>query len=318
MLNNQLLREFEKGLPGPIYYIWSGESCFLEDALSRAVGIVIASHPSDFNYDTFHPSATPQEISNSIETLPFMAPRRLVVLKDFHLFPAPTVKALMPYFKGPVETACLVVLSQKAPSSSLSDAGWKVYQLNIQERDIPAWLKQAAAEKGVRLTDDAVDNLLEYVGYEIGLLIMELEKLASMGSGTISGKDILSSTSMMREFTTFDLIDSLIAGQKAKAFRILKTMFSRNAYEAPVILGTLNWHYRQFYSLWLNKGKRPVKMKERTYRTLVRYLPSFDEKDFYFIFRNLHEADLGVKSSGRPELVIEVLLVRLLQKGAWR
>ncbi|MBI5408359.1 MAG: DNA polymerase III subunit delta [Nitrospirae bacterium] len=314
MLNNALLREFEKGLRSPLYYLWSEESCFLEDALSRIIEIVIASNPVDFNYDVFYSTAPPQEILNAASTLPFMAPRRLVVLKDFNLLPAAAVKALKPYFENPAESTCMAVLSHKAPSSTL-DVDWKVFSLNIQERDIPSWLKQAAAKKGIKLTDDAVDCLIEYVGFEIGLLLMELEKLASLGNKTISDKDIISSASMTREFTTFDLVDSIIAGQKTRAFRILKNLFSGRSYELPVILGTLNWHYKQFYMLYVNKGRRPVKMKEKTYRTLVKYLPSFREEDFFRIFQCLHEADLGIKSSGRPELALEVLLIRLLQKG---
>jgi len=160
-----------------------------------------------------------------------------------------------------------------------------------------------------------VDSLIEFVGYEVGLLTMELEKLASSGSRTISGSDVASSASMVREFTTFELVDSLIAGKSSRAFRILKNLISNmSSHELPLIMGTLNWHYRQFYSLWMNKGKRPVKMKETTYRALVKYLPSLQEEDFFRIFQDLHEADLGLKRSGRPELVLEVLLIKLLQK----
>ena len=90
-------------------------------------------------------------------------------------------------------------------------------------------------------------------------------------------------------------------------------MYAIRSYYAAII-GTLNWHYKQFYALWVNKGKRPAKMRERTYRALVKYVPSFKEENFLRIFQSLHEADLGVKSSGRPELVLEALLFKLLQK----
>jgi DNA polymerase-3 subunit delta len=314
MLNKALLREFENGLPNPIYYLWSEEGCFLDEAVSRIIETVLAGGAADFNYDAFYSPVPPQEILNAASTLPLMVPRRLVLIRDFHLFPASSVKALIPYFREPAETTCMVVLSLKAPAAKL-DIDWKVYSLSIQERDIPAWLKQTAAKKGIKLTDEAVDYLIEYIGYEIGPLLMEIEKLASRGSGRISGRDIIASTSMMREYTTFELIDSLVAGQRSKAFRILTALLSTmSSHELPLILGTLNWHYKQFYSLWAHKGKRPVKMRERTYRTLLKYLPSFREEDFFRIFRSLHEADLGLKTSGRPELVLEVLFIRLLQE----
>lgn len=315
MPNKALLKEFEKGLPSPLYFLWSGEDFFLEKALSRFVEIVIKAGPVDFNYDVFYPSSSPQEVLNAAATLPFMAQRRLVVLKDFHLFTAMPVKALTPYFREPAETTCMLVLSQKAPPSAL-DLDWKVYPLNISERDMPGWLKQTAVKKGLRLTDDAIDYLIDYVGYEIGPLMMEIEKLSLLDKKTVTARDLIDSISMMREYTTFDLVDSMVSGQSTRAFRILKALFSGRS-DPPAIIGTLNWHYKQFYSLWANKGKRPSKMREKTYRTLVKYVPSFKEEDFCRIFQNLHEADLGVKSSGRPELVLEVLLLKLLQKGAW-
>ncbi|GBE03206.1 DNA polymerase III subunit delta [bacterium BMS3Abin09] len=315
MQNKTLLKEFEKGLPGAIYYLWSEESMFLEESLSKFSGAVLDPDNMDFNYDRFDSSSEPQEILNAASTLPFMAQRRLVVVKDFHQFKAPAVKVLTPYLNEPSESTCMVILSQKAPKKA-HNFKWKTFSLNIRENDIPAWLKNAAAGKNLKLTNDAVESLIEFVGYDIGLLMMEVDKLALSGSGTITGKDIAASASMMRTFTPFDLLDSLISGQKTRAFRILKTMFSGSSMEAPVILGTLNWHYKQFYSLWLNKGRRPAKMREKTFRSLKSHLPSFSERHFLHIFKSLHEADLGIKTSGRPELEIEVLLIKLLQKGA--
>jgi len=316
MLNKNLLKELNRAAPEPLYYLWSEESCFLEDALSRFVKIVINSNLMDFNYDVFDSSSEIRDILNAASTLPFMSQRRLVVIKDFHEFPASAIKSLIPYFTNPVETTCMVILSKKAPKASMK-VNWKVYSLNIHEQDIPAWLKYTAAQKGVRLTNDAVECLIELTGHDIGLLMMEIEKLTLSGKTMITEKDILSSTSMMRKYTSFDLVDSLIAGQKTRAFRILKIIFGGNPYEAPVILGTLNWHYKQFYSLWLNKGKKPLKMREKTFKILVKYLPSFREEDFCHIFQALHEADIGIKTSGNPEVVLELLLIKLLQKGAW-
>jgi len=55
-------------------------------------------------------------------------------------------------------------------------------------------------------------------------------------------------------------------------------------------------------------------MREKTFRGLSKYLPSYTEDSFFNIFKSLHEADIGVKTSGRPELVIELLLIKLIQK----
>jgi DNA polymerase III delta subunit len=121
---------------------------------------------------------------------------------------------------------------------------------------------------------------------------------------------------MMREYMPFDLVDALIEGHKTKAFRILNAILERGSTDAPAILGALNWHYRQFYMLWKNKGKKPLKMNVPTFKRLLKYLPSFTQESFCRIFQSIYETDLRIKTSGRPELALEVLLIKLLQSRA--
>ncbi|MBI5674674.1 MAG: DNA polymerase III subunit delta [Nitrospirae bacterium] len=313
MSNKALQKDLERGLPDPLYCFWSEESFFLEEALSKAVKTVIAGSPEEFNLDIFYPSSAPQEILDALITLPLMAQRRLVVIKDYHQFSKPAVNALTPYFAKPYETVCLLILSQKKPKFP-SDFRWKIYPLSIREAELSAWLKMVSKEKGVQMTDDAIASLVEFSGHDIGSLLMEVEKLKLM-DGKIGSKEVASSISNMREYTAFDLTDAITAGQNTKAFRILKAVLSGNASQPTIILGALNWHYKQFYLLWRNKGKKPIKMRENTYTALRKHLTSLNEENFCYIFQCLHEADLGIKSSGRPEIAMEALLIKLLKQG---
>jgi len=315
MLNERFIRELKKGLPSPFYFLWSKEHLFLEEALTEAVEVVIGPHQKDFNYDVFYPSATPQEILNIAYTVPLLAPRRLVVLKDFHEFPTSHIESLIPYLKRPCDTTCMLILSIKEPKLNI-DVTPNTYSFRIRENDIPAWLRQKADKKGIKLSEDAIEYLIESVGPDIGLLSMEIEKLALSGLKTIEAGDIISSTGMIRGYVSFDLVEALIEGQKAKAFRILNTILERGSADAPAVLGALNWHYRQFYTLWKNKGEKPLKMKVSTFKKLLKYLPIFTQENFCRVFQNIYEADLEIKTSARPELALEILLIKLLQMGA--
>jgi len=314
MPNNEFNRELKKGLPEPVYLLWSKEKIFLEDALNDVTRKILVSKQKDFNYDVFYPTATPQEILDAALTMPFLVPRRLVVIKDFHEFSKEQVEALGRYFKEPSNTTCMVILSLKEPR--LNDFKLKIYPLDIRERDIPDWIKQTANKKGIKLSEDVVKCLIEFVGTDIGLLASEIEKIALLGIKDIEKKDVIDLIGMTKEYTSFNLIDALIAGEKTKAFRILKTLAEGRASEMVSILGTLNWHYKEFYTLWKNRGERPLKMKETSYRTLLKYLPYFKEEYFYQIFQYLHEADIEIKSSSHPQITMEVLLIKLLQVGA--
>lgn len=321
MLNKALQKEIGKFLPKPVYFIWGEDTLLLEEVLTKAVEVVIASHLKDFNYDTFYPSANPHEVLDAASTLPLMSSRRLVVLKDFHLFPISNIKVITTYFEKPCESTCMLIFSQKEPRKIAREVIDKfsdlpVFHIEIKEADIPAWVKQKAQEKGIKLTNNAVDYLIEFVGHDTGLLMGEIEKLSLSGLKSIDSKDIVSFTNMVRDYTAFNLIDAIITGNKIKAFRILKTLLEGRSFKVESILGALNWHYRQFYNLYKGKGKRPQKMKETTYKGLLKYLPSYTERHFYHIFHELHQADIGIKSSGRPELNLEILLIKLLQRGS--
>lgn len=310
-----LQQEMARGMPSPVYYIWSEDLLFLEEARLKVIDAVVGSHALDFNYDAFYPSDEPKNIRDAAYTLPFMAQRRLVVLKDFHQFPVSSVKALSSLYKEPSETTCLVILSRKSPGSVLNKT-WKVFSLAVSQKDLPVWLKRHAAGKGLQMTGRAVNALIELIGHDPGLLLMEVDKLLLVGHKKVDESDIVSAISTTREYTPFELIDAITAGQTSRAFRIMRSSLVGNALQAPVILGMLNWHYKQFYRLWRNKGKRPVKMREKTFRVLVKYIPFYSEESFCRIFKILHDTDVQIKTSGRPAVAMEILLIRLLQRGA--
>jgi DNA polymerase-3 subunit delta len=301
-------------MPNPLYLLWSKESFFLEEPLASIQDAVLAPEQRDFNYDVFDSSSVPQDILDTSSSFPLLAQRRLVILKEFHLFKSSHLKVLTPYLQNPGETTCMVILSQKEPKSKIK-AVWRIYNLNLHERDIPQWIKQRVSGKGLSISDGAVNLLIESLGTDIGLLAGEIEKLSLSGLKTIDEQDIIATTGMMREFTAFNLIDAIAAGEKSRAFRILKTLTEKRSSDAAAVLGPLNWHYKQFYTLWENKGKRPPRMKTSTLRALTRYLPSFTEEHFRDIFQCLHETDVRIKTSGRPELALEVLLIKLFQVG---
>lgn len=315
MLNSPFYKELEKKLPKPLYYLWGREHILLEEALLKSCQVVVPPHVKDFNYDVYVPASSPQEIIDTASSFPFMTSRRLVVIKDFHDFSAAQVKVLSGYLRKPCETTCMIVSSLKEPKKTI-EAEWFVCNLDIREKEIPAWIKRRASDVGMRMAEDAVDALIESLGPDTGLLASEVQKLSLSGIKAVKEADVISSVGMMREYTPFNLIDAIAAGNRKRAFRILGTLAGKRASDsATAVLGALNWHYRQFYLLWASKGKRPSRMTERTYRTLLPHIHSFTMEKFQNVFKNLHDTDILIKSSGRPDIAMEILVVKLLLAG---
>lgn len=314
MLNSRLDRELEKGMPAPLYFFYGKENLLLEQVMADATARVIAAPQMDFNYDIFYPPGPSQEIMDTASTLPFMARRRIVIIRDFHQFLAADIDAMIPYFQNPNDATCMLIFSSEEPK--LKNINWHVFQIKIKENEIPLWLEQVAAKKGVNISENAIDYLIDTVGADLGLLNMEIEKLSLAGLKKIGIKEIIPYIGTTREYVPFNLIDALIAGRKTEVFKILRKITDRSSSDAPAVIGALNWYYKQFFDLWGNKGEKPPKMKEYTFRTFSRYVKNFSLGKFNLIFQYLHEADVEIKSLSRPELTLEVLLIRLLQAGA--
>lgn len=307
-----LEQELKKGFPAPLYVIWGDSSEQVDEVLEKIQEVVLGNCPVDFNINVFHKFSPVSEILNQALTFPFLSPRRLIIIKDFHEFKAGQTKALLKYFDNPSDTTCMVLVSQKEPKAEIKKKA-KDFSLVLKEKDIPAWVKGRAQGLGFKLNDNAVDYLFELIGPDTGTLCMELDKLSLLGKKIVDVKDIEALTGASREYTPFQLIDAIRQNKKEQAFKILHSLLDSKASTPYSILGTLVWHYSQLYALWEAKGKKPPKMNFYVYKTLSNYLPICSQDYFYNLFKVLHEADTKIKTSQMGDIALDALVIKLLQ-----
>ncbi len=294
MSYKNFLDELKKGLPRPVYLLHSDEDFLLEEAIDKAVEAFFASHPGDFNYNLFYPSTDIAEIIDTIKTLPFMAPRRLVVLRETHQLNAKGIRAIEDYIKNPVDTSCLLMVSAKAPKGRFEGA--RIIPMGIRPDELKLWIAQRLNRVGIKITEDARDYLMEMIGPDMGILFQETERLSLLGRDTIEKKDIEDSILDTIELTPFNLVDAIERHQAERVMRIFKNLMG-SGQEPTSILGALCWHYKRLYSQKKQKDAR-------------RY-----DSAFLRVFKALHEADIALKGAGRPEVVLQSLFLKLLQKS---
>ena len=83
MTGDELRRELDAGTLRPAYLLSGEEALVRDDALERIRGSVLADGPADFNFDRLEGDATlPGALFDALRTLPVMAQRRLVVLRE--------------------------------------------------------------------------------------------------------------------------------------------------------------------------------------------------------------------------------------------
>lgn len=285
--------EREKGFPAAVY-LFHGVSFLVEEASAEVFGHFFPEGLDDFNCTVFHATTDrAEDIVNTAGTLPFMAPRRVVLVKEAGAFKAADKKVFEHYLGNPSPQTCLVFITGTFDKRSaflklLMDSGCISLQFSVPETQVPLWVRQRAANLGIRLSADAERLLLDLVGPDVALIVKELEKLSLVGPKEVGVAEVESAVGHVREYTPFAIVEAIRKRNAERALRIMKAL-RESGQDAVSLLGIIGWHYRQ------------VLKREGQTRGGAE------------IFEALHRADVELKTTGKPDwIVLETLLFRLI------
>lgn len=285
-------KELQSGLKSPAYLLHAEDPYLLKEALLAAKNSV-PEEERDFLFQSFDmadaSSAEPpsvEHVLDALNTVPFlMGGRRVIALEGAEKIPSKGLKPVAGYLSKPSPDSVFLLLFSGTPKKPALEAlrGAKAIALDIRERDLPAWLRERARQKGLVLSPGAVEYLIGTVGPEPGLLSSEVEKLSMSGRKKLEKEYLVEMVRGSGDYNVFDLIDALRAGDADRVFRIYASLSETQ--EPYGLLGALNWHYSR---------RRK------------------DGEDRARVFALLNEADTMLKSSGGA-YPMEYLLVRLLR-----
>jgi DNA polymerase-3 subunit delta len=300
MSYRQFLDEIEKGLPSKSYLLISSDH-FLHAEAASLIRELVPPEERDFNFHSFDLLAPEQEsasldrVLDVVNTVPFFAGRKFVVIGNFQKTAKKDLKKMEDYLQRPSETTVLVLLHEGGLKKDAKEMlkGVRQIVLDIREADVPAWVVAKARLRGLEISRDAVAYLLAVIGPDLGMLSTEIEKLTLVGRPSIGRDDIAEVVEGKRTYGAFDLINAIRARDAEKTFRIYGIL--RETEEPFSLLGALNWQYAQLMGAKNSPGEK-------------EYL--------YNVFHLLNRADMGIKTGGFYPL--EMLLVKLLRLSAPR
>lgn len=286
--------EVKKGLRSPVYFLYGSDQYILKEASSIAKSSV-AEGDRDFLYHCFDlesPDEKPNagRIIDVLRMQSLLGGRKVVVVENSHKLKDADISEFIRYAEsGPSSSAALIVIVKAERGrlkESLKELGSlsKSIPLDFNERDLLAWMRQRASDKGMELSAEAAGHLKEIVGAEAGLLDMEIEKLTLMGKSKITRRDIDESAFGEGDYDAFALCDAIDAKDPSRVFMIYSKIADK--VEPQMLIGALNARYAP-----------------RALQNPKRYGP---------VFAVLNEADKLSRSSAGA-YPIELLLARLLK-----
>lgn len=261
----EVREELAAGRLRPVYLFHGSEPYLVEQAWRAAVEAATPKGPRGFNRDVLSGADTSAEaVVSACRTLPMMAPRRLVVLKECDKLKGDP-KPLLAYLKAPVDSAILVMsaprqlkdgvgaqISRGAAKAGVDGRqGIAVEFRTLYDRGIVAWIRGEVARRGKRITEEGARFLLDMGGSSLGQLAGEIEKLClySAERPDLSPEDLEAVVADVKMSTVFDLTDAIGQRDLPGAILAIDRAFLQDRDPALQLLAMLARHQRQLIGL---------------------------------------------------------------------
>lgn len=261
---NALRKEIKAAKLAPVYYFHGAEETLKEEALAALVDVAVDASSRDFNFDVRHATTLdPEALHALVNTLPMMAERRVVVLRDVDgwTVKSPARKALLDYVAKPAAETVLI-LHQGPPKGDDkdeidTDLGAHAQVVKFGELDAEealAWVTRRAKQLEIPLTAEGATHLVNAAGPQLALLKLELEKLAAIGTTEPIGVELVGEMVGIRYGETiFDWRDAVLKRDAARATAMLPRILGQSGVSgvglvsllgtSVIILGVARAHY---------------------------------------------------------------------------
>jgi len=308
------------------YLIIGDDEYISQKETSKIKEKFLSSGEEDLNYSIHDPSDI-EGTMNSLGTMPFLAERRVVVLKEAGEFSSEVMDTILSYLEKPLDTSVLVILAGDTFKKTkhyrqLSKLLSIVNADNPTPVTIKSWIRTFFKKEGLQISPAAVDLIVELKGTDTPAVKMEIEKLLSFSGGNkIEIEDVEELVGRSVTETVFKLVDAINSRNSKWAFRILNDLYGQKK-QPQEIIGYLSWYMRVMQKVKLLSGKgssldqiaRELKYSPAYTRRLSGQAEKYSASRIYRWVQLLLETDRDIKTGGKQaQLALEMLLVNFIK-----
>lgn len=309
----------------PIRVIFGADDFLRAEALGRAIHEVLGGDRDSMALAEFDgDSADLRDVLDECRTASLLAAMRLVIVRDADDFVSAHREHLEKYFKAPSPTSVLVLVCRSFPKTTrlykaVEQVGGLIPCDSPKPAAMASWIIERGQQAyGCRVESAAARRLVDLVGPQLGLLNMELSKLATYVAPRtqVTEADVEELVGESRAEVVFRIADAVCAGDSRRALELWDQVISHDRDAEYRAVGGLAYAFRR-----LAEAKRQVeqgaaiqdiarKMGPFTDAArLGRELKRFSLRQWEDLMVRLQEIDLANKTGlGGPQLAIEKLI----------
>lgn len=332
----------------PLVYLVKGSSVPLVAEAARQLIEELSDPVAGVVAEEFAGDSPTADVLDACSSMPFLSPRRLVVLRDAGNVgkgdsdTGAAVDAVVRYVSAPADfTTLVVVAGGGATSQKIVNAVKKHGEIIDVDpgkgKARTAWVSQRIKDAPVSLTSDAVAAVNDHLGEDVGSLPGLLDRLVALyGEGARVDVDrlvpVLGSAGAI---PPWDLTDAIDVGDTDRALSLLRRIMVNGERHPLAVMAIIQSHYMKMLSLD-GSGARNSKdaaaivggapfMAEKALRQANR----LGSAALFRAVQLLSQADLDLKGGSQiggvagpmgvdGSVVMEVLVARLSKLGGGR
>ena len=321
-----VLRQLNTLELSPVYLFYGPNEFLKEKVLARFRQKVLAPGTADFNVQVFYgDEAGAEEIIEAARSVPFMAERRLVIVRRASSLGKTEQARFLSYLDNPVISTCLIFVATDVNFrhplfSRIRKNATAVHFTRVRENRIVPWLMATAKDMGLNITHEACAYLHQIVGNSLMELHGELEKLSlRYGKDPVDVSQVKEMATWTRAYSIFELTDYLSQKDCKRALEALHKLLEQGGRDSALsILGMLN---RQFRLLWRVKFMKArgaekevpsaVGMPPFLARKLLAHVDKWSEGQLKKFLGSLCVVDSRLKSGSQEDIVLDHLIISL-------
>ena len=237
----------------PQVLLFEGEEEHLkQEALAELRRAVLPEGMETLNETILEDPSVDQLIAD-VETQPFMADKRLIIVRDFPALMGRSEadEKLVSYLPSVPETSYLLFYCTGKPDgrkklySAVKKLSGIVTFSPLRGTELTRFVVSSFQEAGKECDDRTAEYLIFTVGSDAGMLRNEIQKLASCSTdrSQILAEDVTALATPSTECTVFQMVDAVVSGQKSRAFTLLRNQLLSGT-DRMAILSMLLRQYR--------------------------------------------------------------------------
>lgn len=317
--------------PRSSVYLFAGDNEYLkEKAIADLKSAILkSSSGDDLDYKVFHGGEVDfREILDSIATIPFLSPQKLVVIKNIEDLNDPDFERLMACINKLLKTTVLVLDAKS--DSVINEHGELARLANVTRFDemgdaeFHGWVKkfvQVKTGSSKNIEDDAAKELKDLHGKNLLALSGEIDKLIAFtgerNSITIADVEKIATRSAFS--SAFDLTGAIEDNDPDLALSIASDLTATGKKHHEII-GLLCWHLRKVLRAKTLQAKgepdyriaNMLKIGRRYQDNFFKQARAMGIKEVREKLKILMDADLDIKRSKLDaRLILEFVIMKL-------